>query len=127
MQDRPTAAELLEALSSFMRDRADYARDRWERFQFQVAANSIQIIKREVEMEDGFMRAEWHGLNRLLGAEDIPVEETPLAARLNERNAKLAERIRRGDFDGEAEDALLRHVWETVVNKVRIASPNEIP
>ena len=56
MQDRPTAAELLEALSSFMRDRADYARDRWERFQFQVAANSIQIIKREVEMEDGFMR-----------------------------------------------------------------------
>ncbi len=127
MQDRPTAAELLDALSGFMRDRADNARDRWERFQFQVAANSIAIIKREVEMEDGFMRAEWTGLDRLLGAELMPEAQAALAARLSERNAELAERIRRGDFDGEAEDALLPHLWETVVNKVRIASPNEIP
>jgi Domain of unknown function (DUF6285) len=127
VQDRPTAAELLDALSGFMRDRADNARDRWERFQFQVAANSIAIIKREVEMEDGFMRAEWTGLDRLLGAELMPEAQAALAARLSERNAELAERIRRGDFDGEAEDALLPHLWETVVNKVRIASPNEIP
>ncbi len=72
MQDRPTAPELLDALADFMRDRAENARDRWERFQFQVAANSLAIIKREMEMEDGFMRAEWHGLDRLLGAEDLP-------------------------------------------------------
>ncbi len=110
-----------------MRDRADHARDRWERFQFQVAANSIAMIKREVEMEDGFMREEWHGLDRLLGAETMPDGQAALTALLSERNAELAERIRRGDFDGEAEDALLPHLWETVVNKVRIASPNEIP
>lgn len=127
MQDRPTAAELLEALSGFMRDRADHARDRWERFQFQVAANSIGIIKREIEMEDGFMRAEWQGLDGLLGDEGMPEGQAALAARLSERNAWLVERIRRGDFDGQAEDALLPHLWETVVNKVRIASPNEIP
>jgi Domain of unknown function (DUF6285) len=127
VQDRPTASELLEALSGFMRDRADHARDRWERFQFQVAANSIAIIKRELEMEDGFMRAEWQGLDRLLGDEGMPEGQVALAARLSERNAELVERIRRGDFDGEAEDALLPHLWETVVNKVRIASPNEIP
>jgi hypothetical protein len=118
---------LLEALSSFMRDRADNARDRWERFQFQVAANSIEIIKREVEMEDGFMRSEWQGLDRLLGNEGMPEGQAALTARLSERNAELADRIRRGDFDGEAEDTLLPHLWETVVNKVRIASPNEIP
>jgi hypothetical protein len=117
----------LDALSGFMRDRADNARDRWERFQFQVAANSIEIIKREVEMEDGFIRAEWQGLDRLLGVEGMPERQAALTARLGERNAELAERIRRGDFDGEAEDALLPHLWETVVNKVRIASPNEIP
>jgi Domain of unknown function (DUF6285) len=69
VQDRPTATELLEALGEFMRDRAENARDRWERFQFQVAANSLSIIKRELEMEDGFRRAEWEGLDRLLGAE----------------------------------------------------------
>ena len=127
MQDRPTAAELLEALSGFMRDRANYARDRWERFQFQVAANSIEIIKREIELEEGFMHSEWLGLDRLLAAEGMPEGQAALAARLSERNAELAERIRCGDFDGEAEDALLPHLWETVVNKVRIASPNEIP
>jgi len=127
MQDRPTAAELLEALGDFMRDRAENARDRWERFQFQVAANSLAIIKRELEMEDDFMRSEWRGLDQLLGAESMPDGQTALAARLNERNAELSERIKRGDFDGEAEERLLPHLWETIVNKVRVASPNEAP
>ncbi len=127
MQDRPTAPELLEALGDFMRDRAENARDRWERFQFQVAANSIGIIKRELELEDGFMRSEWRGLDRLLGAESMPEGQEALATRLNERNAELSERIRRGDFDGEAEARLLPHLWETIVNKVRVASPNEAP
>jgi Domain of unknown function (DUF6285) len=127
VQDRPTAAELLDALADFMRDRAENARDRWERFQFQVAANSIGIIKREIELEDGFRRAEWAGLDRMLGAEEMPVEQAVVARRLNERNAELAERIRNGDFDGKAEDRLLTHLWETVVNKVRVASPNEAP
>jgi hypothetical protein len=127
MQDRPTATELLEALGEFMRDRAENARDRWERFQFQVAANSLGILKRELEMEDGFRRAEWQGLDRLLDAEDIPVEQASIARRLNERNTELAERIRRGDFDGDEEDQLLPHLWETIVNKARIASPNEVP
>jgi len=127
MQDRPTAAELLGALADFMRDRAAHARDRWERFQFQVAANSIGIIRRELEMEDGFTRAEWRGLDGLLGAESVPEVQAAFAARLGARNADLSERIRRGDFDGGPEDALLRHLWETVVNKVRVASPNEQP
>jgi hypothetical protein len=127
VQDRPTAAELLEALADFMRDRAENARDRWERFQFQVAANSLGIIKREIELDDDFKRAEWAGLDRLLGGQEIPVEQAALAERLNERNAELAKRIRDGAFDEEAEPQLLPHLWETVVNKVRVASPNEAP
>jgi hypothetical protein len=127
VQDRPTAVELLDALGGFMRDRAENARDRWERFQFQVAANSIGIIKRELEMEEGFMRAEWSGLDDLLGEETMPEGQAALATRLNERNADLSERIRKGEFDGEAEERLLPHLWETVVNKVLVASPNEAP
>jgi hypothetical protein len=127
MQDRPTAAELLDALGEFMRDRAEHARDRWERFQFQVAANSIGILKREAEMEDGFMRAEWEGLDRLLGMEDMPGDRPVLAQRLEARNGELSERIRRGEFDGDGEDLLLPHLWETIVNKVRVASPHETP
>src|SRR5712692_11801118 len=91
VQDRPTAGELLEALGDFMRDRAENARDRWERFQFQVAANSIGIVKRELELEDGFMRAEWQSLDRLLGSETISETPADVARRLNERNADLSE------------------------------------
>jgi hypothetical protein len=127
VQDRPTAVELLDALGAFMRDRSANARDRWERFQFQVAANSIAIISRELQFEDGFMRDEWRGLDRLLGEEQMPVEQDAFAARLQQRNEQLAERIRGGDFTGETEDALLAHLWQTVVNKVRIASPKEVP
>jgi hypothetical protein len=127
MQDRPTAVELLDALGAFMRDRSANARDRWERFQFQVAANSIAIIGRELQLEDAFMRDEWHGLDALLGVEAIPSEQPAFVERLQQRNEELAERIRRGEFDGEREAMLLPHIWETVVNKVRIASPKEVP
>jgi hypothetical protein len=126
VQDRPTAEELLEALTGFMRDRAEHARDRWERFQFQVAANSLSIVKRELEMEEGFMRAEWEGLDGLIGAETRPDSRGAFAARLNDRNKELSEQIKRGEFDGGEEERLLAHLWETVVNKVRVASPNEL-
>jgi hypothetical protein len=126
VQDRPTAIELLAALGDFMRDRAANARDRWERFQFQVAANSLAIIGRELQMEDGFMRDEWRGLDALLGAEPPPDGQQAFGARLRERNTDLAERIRRGEFDGD-DAKLLPHLWQTVVNKVKIASPNEAP
>lgn len=127
MQDRPTAIELLDALTDFMRDRSANARDRWERFQFQVAANSLGVIRRELELEDGFIREEWRGLDALLGAEPAPEGQAAFAVRISERNAELSDRIRAGDFDGDAEDRLLPHLWATVVNKVRIASPAEAP
>src|SRR5262245_7115417 len=106
VQDRPTAVELLDALGAFMRDRSVNARDRWERFQFQVAANSIAIISRELQMEDGFMRLEWEGLDILLGAEAMPPEQPAFVARLQQRSGDLAERIRDGELD-DREDALL--------------------
>ncbi|MGE5595511.1 MAG: DUF6285 domain-containing protein [Hyphomicrobiales bacterium] len=125
MQDRPTATELLDALAAFMRDRAANARDRWERFQFQVAANSMGILERELKMDDGFMREEWRSLDELLGPEPMPEGQHAFTRRLSERNGELVERIQRGDFDGENEAKLLPYLYQTVVNKVRIASPNE--
>lgn len=127
MQDRPTAVELLDALRDFMRDRAANARDRWERFQFQVAANSIDILRREAELEDEFLRQEWAGLDRLLGSEEVPGGQAALTARLRERNEELVRQIQAGDYDDSAsEDRLLPHLWETVTNKVRVANPKEL-
>ena len=128
MQDRPTAPELLDALADFMRDRAANARDRWERFQFQVAANSLGVIKRELELDDGLMRDEWRALDALLGEEPAPGAQSAFRQRLRERNEALVERIRAGAFDeSDAEARLLPYLWQTVINKARIASPNEEP
>jgi hypothetical protein len=128
MQDRPTAAELLDAIRDFMRDRAEHARDRWERFQFQVAANSLGIVSRELAMEDAFLREEWAGLDELLGAEPPAETQEAFRARLRERSEELCRRIRNGELDGpEAEARLLPHLWGTVVNKVKVASPGEAP
>lgn len=127
MQDRPTAVEFLDALRDFMRDRAENARDRWERFQFQVAANSIDILRREAELEDGFMRQEWSGLDRLLGPEEVPDAQAALTVRLRERNEELVRLIQAGHYDEGAEEGrLLPHIWETVTNKVRVANPKEL-
>ncbi|MCS7295710.1 MAG: DUF6285 domain-containing protein [Chloroflexota bacterium] len=126
MQDRPTAAELLDALGGFLRDRAQHARDRWERFQFLVAANSLSILKREAEQEEDAILAEWERLDALLGPERLPLRFRDRVARLRERNAELCEAIRAGRFDGEREQELKRHLYLTVVDKVRIASPNEL-
>lgn len=126
MQDRPTATELLDAIVGFLRDRAQHARDRWERFQLLVAANSLGIVRRELELEEDAVLAEWEGLDSLLGAEAVPLRHRERVARLRERNATLCEAIRAGQFDGPRELALKRHLYRTVTAKVRIASPNEL-
>ena len=125
MQDRPTAEELLDALADFMRERAANARDRWERFQFQVAANSIGIIRRETEMEEGLLHEEWRGLDGLLGEEPVPGTLGELKQRTLARNEALVARIQSGDFDAERDLDLQRHLLATVLAKVRVASPNE--
>jgi hypothetical protein len=125
MQDRPDARELLEALEEFMRERSASSKDRFDRFQFLVAANSLAILQRELEMDDDFIAEEWKGLDDLLGPETPPTRVLDRAARLRERNGDLCDRIERGEFDGEAEDRLTRHLYTTVFNKVRIANPRE--
>lgn len=126
MQDRPTAAELLDALATFFRERAQHAQDRWERFQLLVAANSLAILRREAELEEDAVLAEWERLDALLGPEPLPLRHRDRLARLRERNEALCQAIREGRFDGEGEAALKRHLFLTVVDKVRITSPNEL-
>ena len=80
-------------------------------------------------MDDGFMRDEWRGLDRLLGAEDRAGRTARRGARGIERAEHRAGASASGAASSTAtrEDTLLPHIWETVVNKVRIASPNEEP
>ena len=127
MQDRPTAGELLEATEEFLRERSTNEADRFLRFQFLVAANSLSILHREWENEESFLEAEWEGLNVLLGADERPRTFHELRRAIAARNDVLCELIGEGRFDTpEAEASLLAHFTHTVANKVRIASPGAL-
>ena len=125
MQDRPNAGELLEALAEFMRERSEAATDRFDRFQFLVAANTLGILQRELSLGDEFDAQEWRGLDGLLGFEDAPARTGDRTTMLANRNQKLCDRIERGEFDGPAEETLLLHLYQTTVNKVLIGNPRE--
>ena len=131
MQDRPTAAELLDALGAFMRDRAEHARDRWERFQFQVAANSIAIIGRELEMEDGFMRDGVGEPRRACSAQRAAPAEPAQRSSREPRRAQRRnwrDRIRQGTFDGDGEEALRRPpLGDSRQQGAGSPAPNEVP
>jgi hypothetical protein len=110
MQDRPTATELLEAIEGFLRDRSGASEDRWMRFQLLVAANSLGIVRRELEQEEPYQRAEWLMLDGLLG-------EAPMPATYGEA----------GGFDEpEREAALREYLVAECMNRVRISAPAEL-
>ena len=125
MQDRPTYAELLEAVQHFLEADAVPALECTKKFHARVAANVVAIIRRELQGEDEQLRAEWARLDALVGAaEPAPADRAALRRRLRARTVELCERIQRGDADaGPWRGAVLDHVRQTVVEKLSVANP----
>lgn len=127
MQDRATATELLDAIGRFLRTQSGKQEDRWLRFQLLVASNSLAILKRELELEEGHLRQEWPLLDTLLGAEIEPPTLNELEVAYRSRQDRLSEEIRAGAFDDPArERQLLDYLVLETKNRVRISAPNEL-
>ncbi len=95
MSDRPTAAELIEAVSEFLSTEVlPAASDHRLKFRTLVALNALAIASRELEASN----------NLLLGTEERRV---------------LVERIRAGDVDA----SMLPLLKEHVADKLRISNP----
>ena len=95
MSDRPTAAELIEAVSEFLSTEVlPAAADHRLKFRTLVALNALAIAHRELEASNSL----------LLGTEE---------------RRDLAERIRAGDVD----DSMLQLLKEHVAAKLRISNP----
>ena len=126
MQDRPTAPELLEAIEEFLRERSKNEPDRFYGFQFLVAANSLAILRREWELEEANLAAEWARLDTLLGPSPRPATAIETRRALLARTDALCDQIRAGAFDHEpAETSLLEHLITTSREKLRITSPQQ--
>ena len=95
MSDRPTAAELIEAVSEFLSTEIlPVTSDPRLRFRTLIALNALAIAQRELAASNSL----------LLGTEET---------------RKLAERIKAGDVD----EGLLPLLKEHVAEKLRISNP----
>lgn len=112
MQDRPSAAELLDAVASFLVSETAPRLDSRLRFHARVAANVLGIVRRELELAPSQLAVQRELLTGLLGRHGDPPELW----------AQLAAEIRAGVFDDRQEEltAVLRTI---TAQKLAIANP----
>ena len=125
MQDRPDAAELLNAVRAFLEEQVVPALEGTRQFHARVAANVLAIVGRELALGEDALRAEWWRLGTLLGTSAEPPEGVSLlAAAVRRRNEELAVRIRAGDADaGPWRADVLGHLRATSAERLEIANP----
>jgi len=116
-QDRPTAAELIQAVREFLEhDVMTTSEDRRVQFHARVAANALGMVERELARGRELDAAERARAAALLGRDDD--------VRILER--ELAARIRDGSLDDRL-DAVRDHVRRTVREKLLVANPGYLP
>lgn len=124
MQDRPNVDELLAAVAGFLQD--DVMPNTTGRLSFhaRVAANVIQMLRRELSSEEEHLDREWKGLDSLVGAQPRPASMVESRAALIARNDELSKRIREGGADDAAFQArLLAHLRQTMRDKLTVSNP----
>lgn len=113
MQDQPTAGELVEAVADFIRNHAMPQLQGHAAFHARVAANALDIVKRELEVAPDANTDEQDRLKTLLGKD----------ATLEELNRELCRRIENGEIGIET-PGLADHLWKTTLIKLAIDQPN---
>jgi hypothetical protein len=104
--DRPTTAELVEAVGEWIRRSQIDDEIPPNRFHARVAANMLAIVERELALGAAQARAHTARLEQLGVADD----------------AELAAVIRSGALDGRA-DEVRSLVWASVRDKLAVANP----
>lgn len=128
MQDHPTIDELLGAVAGFLRDDVMPATQGRINFHARVSANVLDIIRRELQDQEGHADAEWRGLDAILGPMARPASFDATRGALERRNCDLAARIRDGLADDESRRSeVMAHLRAVVLNKLGVDSPALLP
>ena len=136
MQDRPDAAELLDAVAEYLFGELRPEVPREQRFKVLVAANVCAVVAREIRAAEGPTRDDLALFRELLGgegdirggsageAEEPPDSLDPEALDQATRQAaeELAGRLRAGELDDRL-DELAPKLAEHVRRKLEIARP----
>jgi hypothetical protein len=124
MHDRPTVDELLRAVEVLLDEQLIPALDGSRQYNARVAANVIRTVRRELQLDESQIDAEWQGLDILLGPQQRPPTLAATKQALVGRNRELCDRTREGDADaGRFRDLAFAHVRETVHGKLEVSNP----
>ena len=113
MQDEPTPEELTRAVADFLRNDIAPVLSGHNAFKLRVAINALDLVTRQLGLEEGSDAAEAARLSQLLGQQGS----------LGELNRALADRIARGEADLQT-PGLAEHLWQTTMDKLAVDQPN---
>jgi Domain of unknown function (DUF6285) len=123
MQDRPDAAELLEAVAEYLFAELRPEVPKEQRFRVLVAANVCTVVARELGAGEAPDREDLALFSELLGEPAEPAADPDaLADQARESAAELAKRLRSGELDDRI-DELAPRLEEHVRRKLDIARP----
>jgi len=116
MQDRPSPAQLLEAVAAFLREQVMPASNGTLAFHARVAANALDIARRELLVDALASTDECVSLRTLLGldSDDNADVET--------LNRTLCQRIASGELNLDT-PGLALHLWRVTRDKLAVDQP----
>jgi hypothetical protein len=117
MQDEPTPEELIQAVADFLRHEIAPEISGHNAFKLRVAINALDLVTRQLRLEQGSDAAEAARLTELLGGQTDPQNS------LAELNRALADRIASGEADLQT-PGLAAHLWQTTMDKLAVDQPN---
>jgi len=113
MQDEPTPTELIKAVADFLRDEITPVIKGHNAFKLRVGINALDLVTRQLALEQPGDAAEAARLKGLLGMDGSLIE----------LNRALAEKIAKGELDLQA-PGLTEHLWRTTMDKLAVDQPN---
>ncbi|WP_369725318.1 DUF6285 domain-containing protein [Bradyrhizobium sp. LLZ17] len=113
MQDEPTPGELTKTVADFLRNDITPLISGHQAFKLRVAINILDLVTRQLTLEEGSDAREVERLRALLGT----------GGTVAELNRALAERIAKGEVD-LAMPGLAEHLWATTMDKLAVDQPN---
>ena len=113
MQDEPTPEELIRAVADFLRNDIAPVISGHEAFKLRVSINALDLVTRQLTLEQASDSAEKARLEELLGRQGS----------LGELNRMLADSIAKGEVDSQT-PGLTEHLWQTTMDKLAVDQPN---
>ncbi|HTX50990.1 MAG TPA: DUF6285 domain-containing protein [Caulobacteraceae bacterium] len=112
MQDQPSPSEIIGAVAAFLKNVVAAETQGALSFNARVAANALEMMKRELDTAPAEDAAELERLRAILGRDGT----------LFDLNAELSRRIEAGEV-GLTTPGLKDHLWATTLAKLAVDQP----